>query len=241
MILTAFLARKMSMMQNRYWSYRFVFVPETIGAIAYCAQNETALKKIDMGLVITTVGGPGKLGYKQSFNESHQINRLVEESLQEQGADFEKYPFDIHGSDERQYSTLGFRINVATVCRDKYYEYVYYHSSLDDLNFVNGEQVATSLAVYIRIIEKFEAMEIYRNENAHCEVMLSRHNLYPEIGGTQVPSHNDIDQLDLLLWLLFLCDGNTDLESVAIRLGVPLESLRSSVNTLQQKGFLVRV
>ena len=78
-LLTTFLVRELMSKANRYYSYRIVFAPETIGAIAYCALNEEAMKKIDIGLVITTVGGPGKFGYKQSYQKKHELNRLIEE------------------------------------------------------------------------------------------------------------------------------------------------------------------
>jgi aminopeptidase-like protein/spore coat polysaccharide biosynthesis protein SpsF (cytidylyltransferase family) len=160
-LLTAFLARHIAGLKNRHWSYRIVFVPETIGAIAYCAGNEAAMKRIDTGLVITTVGGPGKFGYKQSFDPSHPINAMIEDVLAETGTEFITYPFDIHGSDERQYSSQGFRINAATICRDRYYEYPYYHSSLDDLSFVTAKQIAETLEVYVRLIDKLEARRLF--------------------------------------------------------------------------------
>ena len=79
------------------------------------------MKSIDTGLVISCVGGPGEFSYKQSFNKNHYINSLTEEVFREEGIKFSTYPFDIHGSDERQYSSQSFRINTVTICKDKYY------------------------------------------------------------------------------------------------------------------------
>jgi aminopeptidase-like protein/spore coat polysaccharide biosynthesis protein SpsF (cytidylyltransferase family) len=240
-LLTAFLARRIAGLKNRHWSYRIVFVPETIGAIAYCARNEAAMKRIDLGLVITTVGGPGKFGYKQSCDSSHPINALIERALAETGTEFITYPFDIHGSDERQYSSQGFRINAATICRDRYYEYPYYHSSLDDLSFVTAKQIAETLEVYARLIDKLEARRIYRNRIPLCEVMLSRHDLYPAIGGAQRPELGGRSELDLILWLLFLCDGKLDLDRIAARLEVSPAELMPIADRLAAKGVLERV
>lgn len=237
-VLTAFLARELSRRPLRRYSYRFAFVPETIGAIAYCARNEAAMKRIDMGLVVTTVGGPGKFGYKQSFDASHAINAMIEAVFAEAGIGHLTYPFDIHGSDERQYSSLGFRINAATICRDRYYEYPYYHCSLDDLSFVTADQLAETLALYLRLIEKIEARRIYRNQLSHGEVMLSRHGLYPVTGGAQLPELAGRSELDLILWLLFLCDGRLSLSDVAHRLAVPEELLGVLANDLADKGVL---
>ena len=109
-LLTAFLARQLQCMSLNY-SYRFVFVPETIGAIAYCAHNATAMRAIDAGFVVTCTGGPGPLYIKQSFTAGHHLNRIVDEVLRNSGQEYVTYPFDVHGSDERQYSSQGFRIN----------------------------------------------------------------------------------------------------------------------------------
>jgi aminopeptidase-like protein len=237
-LLTAFLARYLAGQKNRHWSYRIVFVPETLGAIAYCAANEAAMKAIDIGLVITTVGGPGKFGYKQSFDPSHPINAMIEDALDETGTEFITYSFDIHGSDERQYSSQGFRINAATICRDRYYEYPYYHSSLDNLSFVTAQQIAETFEVYVRLIDKLEARRIYRNRISHCEVMLSRHDLYPATGGAQRPELGGRSELDLILWLLFLCDGKMDIDSIAQRLEVSPTELVPIADRLKGKGVL---
>jgi aminopeptidase-like protein/spore coat polysaccharide biosynthesis protein SpsF (cytidylyltransferase family) len=237
-LLTAFLARRIAGLKNRHWSYRIVFVPETIGAIAYCAGNEAAMKRIDSGLVITTVGGPGKFGYKQSFDPSHHINAMIEDVLAETGTEFITYPFDIHGSDERQYSSQGFRINTATICRDRYYEYPYYHSSLDDQSFVTAKQIAETLEVYVRLIDKLEARRIYRNRIPRCEVMLSRHDLYPVTGGAQRPELGGRSELDLILWLLFLCDGKLNLDHIAAKLEVSPAELAPIADRLVGKGVL---
>ena len=240
-VLTAYLARHIAAMKDRRWSYRIAFVPETLGAIAYCAANEPALKQIDIGLVITTVGGPGKAGYKQSWNPAHPLNRLIESVFAEAGEEFITYPFDIHGSDERQYSSQGFRINCATICKDRYYEYPEYHSSLDNLEFVTGAQIARSFEWYRRLIDKLEARQIYRNRVPCGEVMLSRHGLYPASGGAQRPEQDGRSELDLLLWLLFLCDGRKALDDIALELNVGTAALEPLIGRLLESGMLADV
>ena len=237
-LLTAFLARHLNELKDRRWSYRVAFVPETIGALAYCAANETAIKQIDMGLVITTVGGPGPIGYKQSWNPSHFINRLIEEVFDDVGLLCKTYPFDINGSDERQYSSQGFRINCATICKDRYYEYPEYHSSLDNLDFVTGAHIAETYALYVRLIEKIESRRVYRNKISHGEAMLSKRGLYPTLGGRMRSEKDGRSELDLMLWLLFECDGRKSLEDISIELAVSPERLENVVRTLVDSGVL---
>jgi aminopeptidase-like protein len=237
-LLTAFLARELMANNNRQYSYRIIFVPETIGAISYCALNESAMKNIDLGLVITTVGGPGKFGYKQSYDLSHPLNWLIEEVFREAEVDYIVYPFDIHGSDERQYSSQTFRINAATITRDKYYEYPEYHSSLDNMSLVTAKQIYETLNLYRSLMTKLEKRVIYRNCYPSCEVMLSKYDLYPRTGGAQLPELGGKSRLDLILWLLFLCDGRLDIATIARRLNVCVKSLTDIANELVVKGLL---
>lgn len=240
-ILTAFLARYITAIERRHWTYRIVFVPETIGAIAYSALNESFMKDIDFGLVITTAGGPGKFGYKQSYDSGHYINTLIEKVLGDVEPLFITYPFDIHGSDERQYSSQGFMINVATICKDRYYEYPYYHSSLDNLDFVTSQQLFESFEVYKTLIENFEMLKVYRNTTPNCEVMLSRHGLYPKHGGAIRPDENAKSELDIILWLLHYCNGRKPLQQIALLLDIKLESLNPIIDKLVNNSLLKEV
>lgn len=242
MAMTTFLARELLKQTPSRYGYRIIWVPETIGAITYCAFNEAAMKKVRQGLVVTCVGGPGKFGYKQSFDPDHAINAAIQETFRASGIDdFLTYPFDIHGSDERQYSSQGFRINVASVTKDRYYEYPYYHTSLDDLRFISANNVARSLDLHLDILKRLNKWDdgpIYRRHDPHCEIMLSKYDLYPAMGGALLPK-SQITQLDLRLWLLFLCDGERPLYTISQRLGVSLAHLEREAQVLEQKGLLV--
>ena len=155
--------------------------------------------------------------------------------------DFVTYPFDIHGSDERQYSSQGFRINSATICKDRYYEYPEYHSSLDNLDFVTGDQISLTYSLYLKVIDKIENRRIYKNLIPYGEAMLSRHGLYPVKGGAQLPVHGKHSELDLILWILFLCDGHKSLSDIALELNVKEASILPIVEKMVQKGVLANV
>lgn len=240
-LVATFLARYLLNIKNRYWTYRFVFVPETIGALAYCAQNFDAVKSIDAGLVITTAAGKGKYGIKRSYDADHFINRVIEDVLRENNLPFTVYPFDIHGSDERQYSSPGFGINVGTLAKDKYYEYDFYHTSLDNLDFVEPCQLLETLGLYKLIIQKLEKVEIFQSLNIYGEPMLSKYDLYPKTGGAQNPRSNKTKILDIALWLMFLCDGRRDLVNIFNRLNYSWEDIRLCINILLKKGLLKQV
>ena len=256
LLLTALLAKKLEEAETMY-SYRFVWVPETIGAIAYCWLNEKTMQDIQAGLVITTVAGPGKIGFKSSYEKEHPINHLTREILNERADGYLEYEFDIHGSDERQYSSPGFRINCITVSKDKYYEYPQYHTSGDDLSFISSCFLEESLSVYIDLIKALEKSEIplrkkeRMNEGVlqkgyplsrmgKCERMLSKHGLYPKIGGGMNPGCDRVTDIDTILWTLFMADGSNSPEEIAKQAKVSQDEVVKCMQLLSEKG-LIRV
>lgn len=235
---TAFLARELTKRKDLQHSYRFIFVPETIGAIAYCAINTEIVKNINRGLVITTCGGPGDFGYKQSWEKNDSINMMMEDVFNNNNISFITYPFDVLGSDERQFSSIGFRINCITLTKDKYYEYDYYHTSLDDLSFVSAESINQSIELYTELINILDCDLTFRSLVPNCEVMLSKHNLYPKVGGALSPQTSGKSEIEERMWLLFLCDGSQGLYEISKKTGINVKSLLNHALELKSKKLL---
>ena len=120
-------------------------MPETIGPIAYLSKHENHLSNISGGFVLTCLGGPSNFSYKSTFLENHRIDQIVQDALDELKIQFQKFPFSIRGSDERQFSSPGFRIPMGVLCKDKFHEFDYYHTSLDNLDFIVLLPTLTSL------------------------------------------------------------------------------------------------
>lgn len=236
-ILTALLAKEVAK-SRRNFSYRFVFVPETIGAIAYCANNEAAMKRIDAGFVITTVGGSGAIGYKPSIDDRHPVNRIIEQTLKEHDIACLRYPFLPLGSDERQYSSPGFRINVASITKDKYYTYPYYHTSLDNLDFVKPEHINECLNLYLCAIEKLDRNRVYRNRFPNGEINLKKYGLHQPVGAIRDAAADDLSPADLLLMLLIYCDGRQSLLDISEKAAIPIETLFEAAEKLRRKEIL---
>ena len=239
-LLTSLLAKHIAAKQDRRWSYRIIFVPETVGAIAYLKLNERQLKQIDFGLQITTVGGPGSFHVKKSFDAGHPINSIIEDVLKRNKKSFEAKDFDIHGSDERQYSSPGFRINMATLAKDMYYTYPQYHTSLDNLDFVTGSQIAETFFLYSEIIDEIESRQVYERIDPHGEPMLSQHGLYEIFGGALLPNLK-IANLDLVLWILFLSDGKKSTQDIAGQLKIEPDQVLEVSEQLALKNLLKAV
>jgi len=162
---------------------------------------------------------------------------MIEDIFQENKIDFITYPFDIHGSDERQYSSQGFKINCATISKDKYYAYDYYHTSLDDLDFVKAVYLNETINLYLQLISKMDKNIIYENMQPNCEVMLSKHDLYPKTGGAQLPN-SDVSALDIILWSLFYMDGTMSLYEISKKLNVSIELVYEQVKNLEEKKII---
>ncbi len=262
LVLTTLLCRELAGRDLRH-GYRFVIAPETIGVIAYLAHNQEAMRSLTGGFVVTCVGGPGPLGYQETFLGDHHIDRAARQAFRELGIEPLRHAFAPNGSDERQYSSPGFRIPVGSICKDKYFAYDYYHTSLDDLDFVKAGQILETLEVYLKAVEILEQDEVLISTNPNCEPQLGRRGLYPQLGGKLLPSPPrtsateavqpppelggpqvqpppELDTVDALLWILFLADGQNSLLDMARRSGAPFGQLRRLADTLLAEGLLRR-
>ena len=240
-ITAALLWRRLNERKTRH-SYRFVIVPETIGAVVYLHRHEDAMKSIEGGFVLTGTAGPGRFNFKRSFGDNTLMDRAALNALHQAGLVFSDHPFDPHGSDERQYSSPGFRIPMVTIAKDKYYEYEEYHTSLDNLDFVSGENLEQTLNLYLAAIDYLERHAPIRALYPHGEVMLGKRNLYLSTGGSLFTG-NDLSagqQLDIILWTLFLADGRHDTQDIAQKTGVALSDVEAVVERLSEEGLIER-
>ena len=140
---TVFLAQALSQLPRRY-SYRFLFIPATIGSIAWLALNPDATTRVKHGLVLAGVGDDGCITYKKSRRGNAEIDRAVKQVLEHSGARYEIEEFSPYGYDERQYCSPGFNLAVGCLSRTPFSRYPQYHTSADDLELVRAESLADS-------------------------------------------------------------------------------------------------
>jgi aminopeptidase-like protein len=236
MVMCAALARSLSGMDRRY-GYRFLFVPGTIGAIAWLALNEKRTGRIAHGLVAACVGDRGRLTYKRSRRGDAEIDRAVIEVLRSSGQEHQVREFTPYGYDERQYGSPGFDLPVGSLTRTPYGEYPEYHTSADDPSLVPPEKLADTFRRYLEVFEVLEGNAAYRNLEPRCEPQLGKRGLYASVGGQ---SHAAARQM-AMLWLLNLSDGEHSLLDVAERSGVPFPELRRAADALERAGLLAPV
>jgi aminopeptidase-like protein len=221
------LARRL-LRATRRLTYRFLFIPGTIGSLAWLAANEALVPRIKHGLVLSCVGDPGGFTYKQSRRGTADIDRIVAHVLRHGGAAHRVLPFSPYGYDERQYCSPGFDMPVGCFMRSPNGGYPEYHSSADDLSLVRRECLEQSLEVLWQVVGAIEGDEKYLSRNPKGEPQLGRRGLYRPMGGQQA---QDFDQMSLL-WVLNLADGQHSLLDMAERADLPFAALRAAADAL---------
>lgn len=219
----------------RRLSYRFLFVPGTIGSITWLARNSSAVATIGQGLVLTGLGDPGPLTYKRSRQGTTEIDRTVAHVLASSPHRIED--FSPYGYDERQYCSPGFDLAVGRLSRTPHGTYPEYHTSGDNLSFVTDESLAGSLATLIEIVTAVEAAGVYRNLVPYGEPQLGRRGLYRSIGAAMDSSSMEM----AFLWVLNLSDGQHSVLDIAERSGLRFAVLEEAIGALVTAGLLAPV
>ena len=226
------LARFLNGRDLRY-SYRFLFIPGTIGAITWLARNLETAGRIRHGMVLTCVGDMGGFHYKKSRQGNAEIDRAAAHVLRHYSESPEILEFSPYGYDERQYCSPGFNLPIGCLMRSVWGSFPEYHTSGDDLDFIRPEQLGGSLRVCAAIIDVLENNRRYCNQNPYCEPQLGRRKLYRSTGGDTIGV-----ETSARLWVLNLSDGQHFLLDIAERSGIPFSAISDAADLLCQNGLL---
>ena len=227
------LARMLGEARPRF-TYRFLFVPGTIGSITWLARNEHRLGRVRHGLVLACVGDPGQLTYKRSRRGDAEVDRAVAHVLASSGRPHELQDFSPYGYDERQYCSPGFDLPVGCLSRTPYARYPQYHTSADDLDLVRPEHLQDTLEACWEVVGVLEGDRRYLNLSPKGEPQLGRRGLYGSVGG-----RSDTQERQMaMLWVLNLSDGDHSLLDVADRAGLPFALVAEVAGTLEGAGLL---
>ncbi len=230
-----YLAQQLGQMAKRRYTYRFIFIPGTIGSITWLALNEAVTPRIKHGLVVTCVGDPGGVTYKKSRRDTADIDRAVQQIFHDSGEPHTIIDFFPYGYDERQYCSPGFNLPVGCFMRSQHGQFPEYHTSADNLDFVQEPYLQDSLNKLLAVVDVLETNHSYINTNPKCEPQLGKRGLYGAIGGQ---SDKVIDQM-AILWVLNLADGEHDLLDMAARSGMRYELIRNAAEVLAEHDLLI--
>ena len=212
-------------------TYRFVFVPGTIGSLTWLSRNEAILPRIRHGLVLTGLGGPGPLVWKRTGNGQRDVDAAAEHVVSIRGG--EARDFSPWGYDERQYNSPGFGLPVGRLTRTPHGEYPEYHTSADDLSLVTADALADSVSALLEILDALENDRKPLNLSPKGEPQLGQRGLYPSIGGRSAE-----ESVMAMLWLLNKADGEHSLVDISSRSGLPFATIRRQAALLAKNGLL---
>ncbi|MBK3744795.1 DUF4910 domain-containing protein [Paraburkholderia aspalathi] len=215
-------------------SYRFLFAPGTIGSLAWLSRNEEQLGHIRHGLVVSCVGDSGGPNYKRSRRGSAFIDRAMEHVLLHAAENAHIADFSPYGYDERQFCSPGFNLPVGLFQRSAFGTFPQYHTSADNLDFIQPEHLARSFALIMEVIEIAEGDWTPVSTCQKGEPQLGRRGLYAALGGDKAGA----DAAMAMLWVLNLADGEHSLLAMAERSALHFSAIASAATLLRAHGLL---
>jgi aminopeptidase-like protein len=232
-VVATMLAKWIACRPRRY-TYRIIFIPETIGSITYLSKNLDHMKRnIVAGFNLTCMGDERGYSYVPSRKGTTLADKAALNILESKHKGFAKYSFLDRGSDERQYCSPNIDLPIASVMRSKYGTYPEYHTSLDNLNVVTPLGLQGGFDVIRDILELLEQNKIYQTR-CYAEPQLGRHGLYPTLG-TKDSSQYVRDMMNFIVY----ADGTNDLIDISNIIHAPAQRLYNIVGDLLAANLLM--
>ena len=230
-VVAAFLAEFLAKRDLRY-SYRFLFLPGTIGAITWLARNADVISRIRHGLVLAALGNDCEFHYKKSRRGDAEIDRAAAVALRDVSGSAQILEFSPYGFDERQYCSPGFNLPVGCLMRPVG-GFPENHTSGDNLDFTPPEKLAEALRVCVSIMDILENNQSFLNLSPHCEPQLGKRGLYRPTGGVSIEK-----EINARLWVLNQSDGERSLLEIAERSGLDFQTIIEAAEMLRGHGLL---
>ncbi|MDA9319335.1 DUF4910 domain-containing protein [Candidatus Thioglobus sp.] len=233
-VVVTYLTKWLQSISHRRYTYRIIFIPETIGSITYLSKNFKQMKKNTIaGFNVSCVGDERSYSYLPSRNGKTLSDRIAKHVLKWIDSDYVNYSWADRGSDERQYCAPGIDLPIASIMRTKFGIYPEYHTSLDDLkNVVTADGLEGGYEALRLSIEAIEN-NYYPKVTVLGEPQLGKRGLYPTIS-----SKNSASDTFLLTELITWSDGTNSLLEIAEKCDVPIWKLYPLVKKLQTHNLL---
>lgn len=227
------LAKWLRSLEERRYTYRIIFIPETIGSITYLSRNLDVLKKnVIAGFNISCVGDDRTFSYVASRYGNTLADKVAKNVLKYYYPDYKSYSFLDRGSDERQYNAPGVDLPVCAICRSKYGQYPEYHTSKDDLQLISAAGLQGALEVYQECIVALENNFKYKI-NVLCEPQLGKRGLYPTMS-----QKGSYDEVKAMTDFIAYADGTNDLIDISNIIGVSVKDLLFVIKKLKESELI---
>jgi len=238
-LVTLGIAMRMLESGDNFYTYRFVFAPETIGAITYLSKNAVHLKEyLEAGYICTCVGHDGSFNYKKSRKNDSIADRAVHHYFkQNDQLEFKSQDFSPSGSDERQYCSLGINLPVGSLMRTPYHQYPEYHTSLDNKSVISFKAVCDTVEAYVGIFDLIEKNKTYKISKMNCEPYMSKYE------GLYVNKDHRFasDLTKAVKWMIHYSDGNHDLIKISQLSGINVNILNEAASRMCDVELLSRL
>ena len=220
-------------LSHRRYTYRFVFIPETIGSITYLSRNLEVLQQhVKAGFVLSCVGDNRTYSMVSTKYEDTLADRVLNNVLKFHYPDYLRYSFMKRASDERQYGSAGVDLPVCAFCRSKYHEYPEYHTSADNMDLISPEGLSGAYEVLVKVINALENNYFYQMQ-CKCEPQLGKRGLYPTV--SQKGTKGDARYMqDFIAY----ADGRNDLIGISNILDIPVDKLIPIKDQLMEHHLL---
>ena len=227
------LIKYLKSLSHRRYTYRFVFIPETIGSITYLSRNLEALQQhVKAGFVLSCVGDNRTYSMVSTKYEDTLADRVLNNVLKFHYPDYIRYSFMKRASDERQYGSAGVDLPVCAFCRSKYHEYPEYHTSADNMDLISPEGLSGAYEVMVKVINALENNYFYQMQ-CKCEPQLGKRGLYPTV--SQKGTKGDARYMqDFIAY----ADGRNDLIGISNILDIPVDKLIPIKDQLMEHHLL---
>ncbi len=223
-------------LKNRRYTYRFIIIPETIGAITYLATEghlQHMKDHIVAGFNLSCVGDDLDYSIVHSKYADTLADRVLTNVLKfHTDGKFSDYSFLKRGSDERQYNSAGVDLPVVCFCRSKFGEYPEYHTSADDMSFISPEGFEGAYQVMTQVVDALEYNRYYVMTQP-CEPQLGKRGLFPTVS-----KKGSYDAVMAMMYFMTYADGRNDLIGISEITNVPVKELIEIVDKLQANGLL---
>lgn len=231
--LAVYLAKWLEGLKKRRYTYRIIFIPETIGSITYLSSHLSELQKnVIAGFNISCVGDDRTYSYISSRYGNTLADKVAKNVLLFHYPEYKSYSFLQRGSDERQYNAPGVDLPVCAVCRSKYGEYPEYHTSADNLDLISPSGLSGAFSVYQKMILALENNYQYQ-VTCLCEPQLGKRGLYPTVS-----QKGSYDTVKAMTDFLAYADGKNDLIDISSIIHVPVEDLIPIAEKMIKTGII---
>ena len=228
-----FLQKYLKSLPKLKYSYRFIYVPETIGSITYLSKNHENLKKnVVAGINLSCVGDNNDYSFVQTRYGNTLTDKMLHNLLSFHYPEYKAYSFLERGSDERQFCAPGIDLPVCSFSRTKYGKYAEYHTSADNLTYISPEGLGGALDLLSKFVQAMEYNTKYRVK-CLCEPQLGKRGLYPTVS-----KKDSYDEVKALTDFIAYADGENDLVEISNIIHQPIDVLIPIVEKLSANDLV---